>query len=579
MISDNKILIKRIKNELYTKSGNLNSALIRREYFLNGNLFKEILKFTNFLEPNATTAERIYCICNELKESPKCTECNKPLQWRGFKNKPYSKSCNSSICKRKNAKWKSCSETKIENNKKIKELFLQQLKKEIVVDQQELKNFCKDRLKIKTPFNLQLLKTHTNFLLFLFQHHYSKPKDLNIKWSKLFYDYCNEITSYPKCQICQKNLTFKNSVSGYSGCSNSVCLQIKAQKNKTTYKINDVNLYLQNNNLTLLTNHLLNDDYHDIQCNQCNLNFKSFINNGRWKSIYCKNCNPNKSKQELEISKFIKELNCEYVCNDRNCISPKELDLFLPQHSLAIECNGIYWHSEQQGKDKKYHLTKSILCEQKNIQLLQFWDTEWIDKQEIVKSFISNKLNKNKNKIGARNCEIKQITDKNIKTIFLNKNHLQGNDNSQIVYGLFWNEELVSLMTFGHRKITGSDKNEWELIRFCNKLNFSVVGASSKLLKFFIKKHNPSRIITYADRRYSNGNLYYKLGFSLKHKSPPGYWYIVNGELKHRSGFMKHRLCNILKKYNDNMTEYQNMLSNGYDRVWDCGQFVFVMDL
>ena len=162
-----------------------------------------------------------------------------------------------------------------------------------------------------------------------------------------------------------------------------------------------------------------------------------------------------------------------------------------------------------------------------------------------------------------------------IKSEFLNQNHIQGNDNSQLAYGLYFEEELVSIMTFGHRKITKERKTSWELIRFCNKINHSISGAASKLLKFFIEKHSPDKITTYADLRYSDGNFYSKLGFSLKHISSPGYWYIINGELKHRCGFMKHRLEKILKNFDCNLSEYQNMLKNGYDRVWDCGQFVF----
>jgi len=574
VISDNKLLIKKIKDTLYNRDGNLNSAILRRSNFLNSPLYKEILENTNFLASNSTLAERIYCVCNGINEVVKCN-CNKPLQWRGFKNKPYSQSCNSNICKRKNKKWKSSSETKIIKNKEIKNSFLSFIENNDYKDAKATKEFCESRLKHKTPFNLGLFETHKQILAFLFKNHYTQPNNLNIKWSRFFYDFYNEITSQPICEICKKELTFRNSVFGYSGCNNTECLQTKIQNIKNNFKCNEVNDYLQKRKLKLLTSHLLNETSHTLKCEVCDLVFDSFINNGRWKNVFCKNCNPNKSKPELEMVEFIKELNCEFICNDRHTIAPKELDIFLPQYSLAIECNGIYWHSECQGKNKKYHLEKTNLAKEKNIQILQFWDTEWNNKKEIIKSIISYKLGKSKNKIGARKCELKQIKDKKVKSKFLNENHIQGNDNSQLSYGLFIHGELISLMTFGYRKITKEQQMNWELIRFCNKMNYSVPGAASKLLNHFIETHHPNKIITYADRRYSNGIFYEKLGFTLKRISSPGYWYNINGNLKHRSGFMKHRLNKIFKNFDNNLSEYQNMIKNGYDRVWDCGQYVF----
>ena len=206
---------------------------------------------------------------------------------------------------------------------------------------------------------------------------------------------------------------------------------------------------------------------------------------------------------------------------------------------LAFEFNGVYWHNELY-KNKNYHLEKTEKCLKQGIQLIHIWEDDWNYKQEIVKSMILNKLGKTHNKIYARKCEIKEINNNKLIKKFLDQNHIQGSIGSFIKMGLFYDNELVSLMTLGKKRkfMNSSSKDgEWELLRFCNKLNTNVIGGASKLFKYFIKKYNPKEIITYADRSYSNGNLYKQLGFNFLHKTEPNYYYVIDGIRKHRFGF------------------------------------------
>ena len=174
--------------------------------------------------------------------------------------------------------------------------------------------------------------------------------------------------------------------------------------------------------------------------------------------------------------------------NDKHLIYPYELDIFSPKYNIAIEYDGLYWHNEK-NVDMNYHLMKTELCENKGIQLIHIFEDEWTDKQDIVKSRLKSIFGVIDNRIYARKCEIKEVSHNESK-LFLEKNHIQGNVNSKYRYGLYYNNELVSLMTFGNmRKSLGSKtKNEcYELLRFCNKLNTSVIGGASKLFKHFIK--------------------------------------------------------------------------------------------
>ena len=43
-----------------------------------------------------------------------------------------------------------------------------------------------------------------------------------------------------------------------------------------------------------------------------------------------------------------------------------EKDVYIPDY-LALEFNGLYWHSEF-GKDKNYHLNKTLLCKEQDIE-------------------------------------------------------------------------------------------------------------------------------------------------------------------------------------------------------------------
>lgn len=194
-------------------------------------------------------------------------------------------------------------------------------------------------------------------------------------------------------------------------------------------------------------------------------------------------------------------------------------------------------------------------------------------KKHAWKSIILNKLQLS-NKIYARKCIIKEINSKDSKE-FLNNNHLQGHINSSIKLGLFYENELISLMTFGKSRY--NKKYEYELLRYCNKKYVSVVGGASRLFKYFIKSYFPKNIISYCDLRYGNGNLYENLGMKLLRVSKPNYYYFRLNEkiLYSRVKFQKHKLDNLLENFDSDLTEAENMFNHGFRRIWDSGNLVF----
>ncbi len=290
----------------------------------------------------------------------------------------------------------------------------------------------------------------------------------------------------------------------------------------------------------------------------------------------CKKCsNSGYSNQEKEIVKYIKSLGIDIEENNTSILNGKELDIYIPSHNLAIEYDGLYWHSELY-KDSKYHLNKTIDCELKNIRLIHVFEDEWKYKKNIVKSRLKNILGLINNKIYARKCEIREVNSNDSKK-FLNENHIQGTSKSKIKIGLYYDGELVSLMTFGlGRVIMGGKTNEWELTRFCNKLDTNIIGGASKLLKYFIKNYKPNRIISYADRRWSNGDLYDKLGFEFIHDSKPNYWYINNDIREYRFKYRKSELIKF--GYDSNKSEKEIMFELKKYRIYDCGNKKYILN-
>ncbi len=262
---------------------------------------------------------------------------------------------------------------------------------------------------------------------------------------------------------------------------------------------------------------------------------------------------------------------------DKQLLNGKEIDIFIPDLMVGIEYNGNYWHSEEvmikASKPITYHQDKTLLSKDKGIQLIQIFEHQWLEKSEIFKSVIANKLGFS-DKIYARKCKVVELKD---CKEFLETNHLQGNCPSSTKLGLTYNDELVSLMTFGKPRFNKS--YEYELIRFCNKLNTSVVGGASKLLKYFETKYKPKSLVSYANLQWSDGGLYNQLGFTYSDTSTPNYWWIRNNKLLNRYQCQKHKLKDLLgDKFNPDLSEKANMENNGYSRLFDCGNIIFTKE-
>jgi len=324
------------------------------------------------------------------------------------------------------------------------------------------------------------------------------------------------------------------------------------------------------------------DQYENItlKCNKCNKEFKESIyflrERYNYKREICTICNPFGkvgyiSNKEKEFGKFINSIYKDTILyNDRRILDGFELDVYVPEKQLAFEFNGIYWHSNGH-KPEKYHQDKKLNALKKNVNLIHIWEDDWEFKKDIVKSRILNVFGLNK-KIYARKCIIKNVDMKSAK-IFLNQNHIQGFVVSKNYIGLYFNNELIAIMSFGLRY------NRLELLRYCTKININIIGGFSKLLKYYLKNNVCSEVYSYGDLDWlnPNSNVYLKNGFEIVKYLNPGYFW-SNGEFREsRLKYQKHKLIN--KGYDKNKTEDDIMFEKGYLKIYNSGNVLFKINI
>jgi len=249
--------------------------------------------------------------------------------------------------------------------------------------------------------------------------------------------------------------------------------------------------------------------------------------------------------------------------------------LYLPDNKILIDIIDIVNYSYI---NKNVFLYKLRRATAEGLRYIAIYSDELLKKEPIVAYRLASILGKlNIENIYARNCQVVEISNIEARN-FLNSNHIQGSCNAIYNLALKYKDEIVSLMTLGKSRFK---PDEIELLRFCNLKGTRVIGGASKLLTFFIKNRTRDikEIISYADRRWSDGNLYYKLGFNLDKTTPPSYYY-VHPDMMKRENRITYQKARLVKKgFDKNKTEEKIMTERGYRRIYDCGQFRFVKKL
>jgi hypothetical protein len=281
----------------------------------------------------------------------------------------------------------------------------------------------------------------------------------------------------------------------------------------------------------------------------------------------------NYGKVQKSIQDWLQGLTGKPFYEAHSILDGKEIDMYCEELSLGVEYCGLYWHTEdsRNPRPRNYHGDKLKAANQKGIRLITIFEDEWVYRQEQVKNFLRSVLKAHTNVVYARKTEVVEISPKAAQAFF-DTYHIQGKNTLGMYFaGLFHGEELVAAMSFGrhHR-----DSSQLTLDRFAVKTGIHVPGGASKLFKFLIHASNTSKVISWSDNRWSAGNVYRQLGFTLEEELPPDYSYVdfshncrrvsKQSQRKAKTGCPAH------------MTEQEFAKTKNLHRIWDCGKLRWV---
>ena len=507
-----------------------------KRFLITNHIYEYIL---NRYKDSTSISETIYRIKNNIEQRPICKVCGKPAKFikyeLGFAN-TCSQSC-----------------TYIYNSSIEKEA-------DIIIDDNYIKEHylsSNNKINAMQLRKIQLMNDGT--------YNYLKNRFENCGIHEAVYKIKNNIEETPVCPICGNKNKFKNIHVGYSEyCSGSCALRSNNIKKyqKLGYNIE----YKDENNLTIKNGCTKHGNITvGIQT------FRRRLNSGE---ELCPICNPhNTTTIEDKIIKILEKHNIKYYIHDRYQIYPLELDLFLPEYNIGIECNGIYWHSDYNNKNILQHNNKFNICEKHNIKLLSFWENDINQNIDKIESIICNICKVDNQIINAEDCIINEISNNEAKE-FLNSYHLQNNISASIKYGLFYNNELLSVMIIGKiKKPSKNNQSEYELYRVCTKSGYIIDNGYIKLLDYF-KDHNKWKsIIAYSQNDLSDKDIYENMKFIFVKNCDPDYCYYD------RTCCNKINKSNI-KKYVNNKngkTIDENAKLLGYLKCWNSGSKKYIM--
>lgn len=279
------------------------------------------------------------------------------------------------------------------------------------------------------------------------------------------------------------------------------------------------------------------------------------------------------SSLENEISNFINSLGVNYILNDRNVISPYEIDIFIPKYNIGIECNGDYWHSDK-FKDKNYHYKKWIMAKENNIRIIQIYECDWYSSPSKFKNLIKSVLNQKSKGVGARKCKVRLSNASEVRS-FINKYHIQ-NFVGGTHFGAYDSEnELVGVMTFGWTR--GSKlSRRFELKRWVTD-NRTHPGLFSKVFKFAQRELQFDQVVSFSMNDWFDGKVYEKCGFVKHSIIKPAYFYVYNSSRTHCSAFTKKMIKRKLPQfYNEKLSERAMMQNANILRCWDSGKIEWI---
>lgn len=462
--------------------------------------------------------EKVWCFINKQTTKPICRECTNLVKFKKSISEGYQPYCSPKCSQISEAKYELARKTTLERygvehatqsqkiQEKIKETMLERYGVDnIFKDVDYIQTKMIEKYGVKSPLQVPEIKE---------------------KW-------------------------MNNNLEKYGYTTNLQCEEIRGKSN-----IKRKEMFLEKySHLKFIK---IDGDELTIHCDNCNNDYdisRSLLHYRHDdKLIYCTNCNPinsHISQAEKRIQDHITEVlpNENIINNDRAILGGKELDIYIPSKKLAIEFNGLIWHSDKYVEDD-YHINKSQRCLEQSIFLIHIFEDETMKKMDNVLSIINHRLGITPNRIYARKTIVKRIQVTEARD-FINKNGIAGYDHSGIRIGLFYNDELISVMTFNQNE----NNLDYTMNQFVCKLNYHVVGGFSKLLSFFKEKYEYKNIFSYSDIRMFSGDVFKVNGFILNKIFEPDYLYFGG----------RKRLSKV-------EIEVDGEVSTNEYKIYDCGK-------
>lgn len=543
--------------------GNLNSAILRRVWFKSLNIYNYIINNTKCLDcfNDVKFCDRFFFLFNHMKLSY-CKNCNKPyIEFKKSQNR-YS------LCRHKvNTDYQQCIKTKYKNKSDLLKILNDKISYgNIALDEISFTNTVNEWFTMAKNKAFVLSKTNIDFIsdLIIKTINVVPHDNTNLKISERLFIIKNNISEHPKCEYCNTNSYFLNRFDGYSRtCKHHNNNIARIKKIENLHKRIKSNFNYEKYNIVELPNNLKNDKL-IIQCKKCGKISKLFIGNGLISRLYdkklCMYCENSISKSEEEVFDFISSIyNGEIIHheNGRKIIPPQELDFYIPKFKLAIEFDGVYWHSETFGnKDINYHINKTKLCEENGIKLIHLFENEWNSKRQIVKSMISSELGIFNRILSANDCEVISLNESE-SISFQDKNWISSYKKSDINLALKYKDKIVSLLSLKN------NDNKWDINCFCNRIGYNVIDSFTTLINHFKSIYKKSIIRLIVDRRWFNGTEFNNIINTVEYSSPNTFYFNCGYKIK------------LLSE-----TEFKNIdkiKAKRYGKIYDCGNIILTI--
>lgn len=301
-----------------------------------------------------------------------------------------------------------------------------------------------------------------------------------------------------------------------------------------------------------------------FRCKNCDLvQTKSLL---QALSNKCDSCTPPTSAGHADMIRWLQENTDNVLSCDRSVIAPYELDIVLPHQGIAVEYNGLYFHSSV-FKDKDYHAMKTRMARDAGFRLIHVFEDEWLQRPDVVKSSLLHAIGKSPRTIFARKCSLSVVNSAQ-KRDFFNVNHMDGDAGSSTAWGLFYEDKMVACLSL-RKPMQKKHKNSLEICRFATLNNVHVVGGLGKLTASALQ-HCRSigccRLMTYVDTRFGDGGGYRAVGFVDVETTVNRFWW-TDG--KNRIDRFKVRADKEA-----GLTEQQVADQHGVVKIWGCPNLV-----